>query len=149
VVPVPAEDELLARLRGLLTGDDPVPPEVVAAAEDSHSWYAIDEELARLVADSLLATDAVRGDSARLLTYRAGARTVEIEVSESAGRLRILGQLLPPAQARVRAEQPGTGVEVAAGPLGRFTIENLPPGPTRFVCAPAANPPVCTEWTVL
>ncbi len=148
---MPPDEDLLASLRGLLADDDPVPPEVVAAAEDSHVWYDVDAELALLVADSLLAAEAVRGDSARLLTFRAGTVTleVEVEVSGPAGRLRILGQLMPPTQARVRAEQPDGGAEVAAGPLGRFTFENLPPGPTRFVSTPAGDRPVYTEWTVL
>jgi hypothetical protein len=149
-------DDLLARLRGLLSGDDPVPPDVLAAAEASHSWHGVswsdlDAELAGLVADSLLATAAVRdgADSARLLTYRSGTRTVELEVSEHAGRLRIVGQLLPPTAARVRAERPDGGAETEAGRPGRFTFEDLPPGPTRFVCTPPGSAPVHTEWTVL
>src|SRR5258706_462789 len=40
VAPVPSDDELVVRLRGLFA-DDPVPPEVVAAAENSHSWYGV------------------------------------------------------------------------------------------------------------
>ena len=143
------DEDLLARLRGLLADDDPVPPEVLAAAGDSHAWLDIDAELARLVADSLLVAETVRGDTARLLTYRAGTLTVEVEVSESAGRLRILGQLMPPTPARIRAEQPDGRTEVEAGPLGRFTFENLRPGPTRFVSTLPGDRPVYSEWTVL
>ncbi len=146
---MPTDEDLLARLRALLADDDPVPPEVVAAAQESHSWYDLDAELARLIADSLLAAESVRGDSTRLLTYRAGTRTIELEVSESAGRLRILGQLMPPTPARVRAEQPRGGTEVEAGPLGRFTFEDLRPGPTRFVSTSPGDRPIYTEWTVL
>lgn len=160
---MPPEDELLARLRELLAGDDPVPPEVFAAAENSHSWYGVsasdlDAELAGLVADSLLALETVRGAEPRLLTYRAGTRTVELEVSDADGRLRVVGQLVPPSAARVRAEWGGTtggesrpdgGVEAEAGRLGRFTFDDLPPGPTRFVCTLPGGAPVRTEWTVL
>ena len=148
------DDELLARLRELLTGDDAVPPEVVAAAQDSHAWYGVsasdlDTELAGLIADSLLALESVRGPEPRLLTYRATTRTVELEVSDADGRLQIVGQLVPPTAARVRAERPDGGVETEAGRLGRFTFDDLPPGPTRFVCTLPSGVPVRTEWTVL
>jgi hypothetical protein len=154
VGPVPSDDELMIRLRDVLAGDDPVPPEVVAAAERSHSWYGVsatdlDQELAALVADSLLATEVVRGESTRLLTYRAGTRTVELEVDETDGRLRIAGQLVPPTAARVRAQWPDGGVDTEAGRLGRFTFDGLPAGPIRFVCTPPGGSPVRTEWTVL
>jgi hypothetical protein len=144
-----SDDELLGRLRVLLAEDDPVPAEVVSAARDIHSWPRIDAELARLVEDSLLSATAVRGDAARLLTFQADAVSLEIEVTEAAGRLQILGQVLPPTAAQIRVEQPGDGVDVSVGQLGRFTAENLRPGPTRFICTLAEQAPVRTEWTLL
>jgi hypothetical protein len=154
VGPVPSDDELLARLGRLLAADDPVPPGVLSAAMNSHSWYGVstsdlDAEVAALVADSLLSLESVRGTEPRLLTYRATTRMVELEVSEAEGRLRVIGQLVPPIVARVRAERPDGGVEIEAGRLGRFTFDDLPPGPTRFVCTPPGGVPVRTEWTVL
>lgn len=144
-----SDDDLLARLEALLADDDPPPAAVVAAARDSYRWRDIDAELASLTADSLLAAEAVRGEQARLLTYRAGGITIEVEVTESAGRLRVLGQLVPPRAARVRIEQPQRAVEADVRELGRFRAEELPPGPTRFVCTPAGASPVRTEWTIL
>lgn len=144
-----SDDELLGRLRDLLAGDDPVPAEVVAAARDIHSWPSIDAEIARLVEDSLLSAAEVRGDAARLLTYQADAVSLEIEVTESAGRLQILGQVMPPNAARIRVEQPGDGVDATVGDRGRFTAENLRPGPTRFICTLGEQAPVRTEWTLL
>ncbi len=147
------DEQLLDRLRGVLARVDPVPAVVVESARDSYGWRTLDAELARLVADSLLATASVRGSAARLLTYHAGDLTIEVEVTEIAGRLRVLGQVVPPQAARVLAE-PGTpgghSTEVSADPLGRFTFSDLPPGPTRFRCAREGDaPPVQTEWTVL
>jgi hypothetical protein len=153
---MPTDDDLLAQLQDLLAEDDPVPPSVVSAARDSLDWLSIDTELACLVADSLLVTAEVRGDSTRLLTYQVDDDTViEVEVTEINGRLRIIGQLVPPMAARVRAEHPGGGVEVHAGRLGRFTAEDVLRGPTRFMCTPVdddgveAGPPVLTEWILL
>ncbi len=151
---MPSDDELLTRLRDLLADDDPVPPEVFAAAEHSHTWRGVagsdlDAELAALVADSLLALESVRGDEPRLLTYRSGTRTVELEVDDADGRIRVTGQLVPPTPARVRAERPDGRVETEAGRLGRFAFDDLPSGPTRFVCTPPGEHPVRTEWTVL
>jgi hypothetical protein len=145
------------RLAHLLRQFDPVPANVVDAARSSFGWRTLDWELARLTADSLLVSADVRGEEPRLLTYQAGGRTIEAEVSDLDGRLRILGQLSPPQPARVRADQPAAaaGVEVVADPLGRFAIRDLPPGPTRLVCQPLgpdgepAGAEVHSEWLVL
>ena len=144
----PTDDELSARLATELAGDDPVPPLVLAGARDSLAWRTVDAQLARLVADSLLATADVRGDEARLLTYQAGDVVVELEVTEVDGRVSVAGQLVPPAPALVRAEQPGGVVEVDADRFGRFTIGDLNRGPTRFVCG-GDEPLALTEWTLL
>ena len=148
------DDDLLDRLRGMFTQADPVPPLVLGAARDSYGWRTIDAELARLVADSLMATASVRGSAARLLTYHAGDLTIEVEVTEIAGRLRVLGQVVPPQAARMHADQQGSAggrvAEVSADALGRFVFGDLSPGPTRFRCArESGGPPVQTEWTVL
>lgn len=151
----PDDDALAGEVGELLRRSDPVPPEVVATARASFGWQALDAELARLTADSLLAAADVRGEPARLLSYQAGERTIEVEVTNQDGRLRILGQLVPLQPARVRAEQPAGTVEATADQLGRFAIRDLPPGPTRFACQPLgpAGEPVgaelVSEWQVL
>jgi hypothetical protein len=124
------------RLAELLRAADPVPDRVVEAARDSFGWRTLDTELAQLTADSLLVGADVRGEQPRLLSYQAGKRTIEVEVSELDGRLRILGQLVPPQQARIRADQPAGGVAAIADQLGRFAMRDLPPGLTRFACQP-------------
>jgi hypothetical protein len=146
-----SDDPLAGEVAELLRRVDPVPAEVVAAAQASFGWQALDAELARLTEDSLLATADVRGEPARLLSYQAGERTIEIEVTNLDGRLRILGQLVPPQSARVRAEQPAGTVEASADGLGRFSIRDLPPGATRFAVQPLEPPgaELASEWQVL
>lgn len=149
--------ELLAgELQDLFTRADPVPAEVLAAGRSSFGWRDLTAELALLTADSLVAGSAVRGDEpARLLSFQAGDWTIEIEVSVHGGRLRVLGQLVPPRPARLRADHPGGSVTVAADPLGRFAVRDLPPGPTRFACQPLgddgapAGVEIHSQWQVL
>lgn len=150
----PRDAGLLAQLRPLLEADDPVPPEVVAAARAASTWRRIDEELAELVEDSIGVAAGVRGGAARLLTYQLGTLTIELEVSTSGGTLRLLGQVVPPQPARIRAEQGGGAVTAVADHLGRFRVDGLASGPTRLVCTPvgpdgAPGTPVRTEWTIL
>lgn len=141
-----SDDPLAARLARLFAEADPVPEAVLAAARAGLGWRNLDAEVASLVADSLWDAGAVRGDAARLLTFEAGELTIEVEVSDVGGRLRVLGQVVPPRAVEVRVEQPGGGVLVTADEWGRFAVPDLPTGPTRFVCG---DPAVGTEWTVL
>jgi hypothetical protein len=143
------DESMFEELGEVLRRVDPVPPAVVTAARESYAWREVDAALARLTADSLRNLAAVRGGSGRLLTFAAGAVTIEVEVTLAGGRLRVLGQLVPPQPARVRVDQPGGSVEVAADRLGRFAVADLPAGATRFHCIPAEGEPVRTEWTLL
>jgi hypothetical protein len=151
----PADAALLDRLRPLIEEDDPVPPEVTAAAKAASTWRRIDEELAELgeladlTGDSLTLAAGVRGGATRLLTYEAGDLTIEIEVSTDDGRIRILGQVVPAAVVLVRVEQPARAVEVTTDELGRFRATGLASGPTRLSLTPPGAAPVHTGWTLL
>lgn len=151
----PADAALLDRLRPLVDEDDPVPPEVVAAARAAGAWRRMDEALARLTDDSVNLSAGVRGGATRLLTFEAGELTIEIEVSEADGRNRVLGQVVPVRRALVRVEQPAHTEETTTDALGRFRIADLPAGPTRLHCTPLRTDgtpdgvPVRTQWTLL
>ena len=150
-----SDEALTARLGALLAGHDPVPAAVLAAAREGLRWHDPDAELARLVADSHgaeagAAPAGVRGGAARLLTFEAGPLVIEVEATATTGgRLRLVGQFVPPEPASVRAEQPAGSVTVPADALGRFTIPELVPGPTRLACLRPGAADVRTEWTVL
>lgn len=145
-----SDEELLVRLGSLLAEVDAVPESVRAAAVASYSWRSPDAELARLV-ESMSGAAEVRGDEARLLTFRADSITIEVEVIPVRDRLRIVGQLVPPQPARVQVEQPGSDSTVGtdADGLGRFMLDDTAPGPARLVCTLADSGPICTEWTIL
>jgi hypothetical protein len=155
------DEQLAVELAELLRRFDPVPDRVLDAARASLGWRTLEADLAQLIADSRLATGAaVRGEPPRLLTFQAGDRiTIELEVSElgdqHGGRLRVLGQLVPPRPARIRAERPDGTVEVAADPLGRFALRDLSRGPLRLTCRPLGpdgepeGAEAHTEWLVL
>ncbi|NIL41044.1 hypothetical protein HCB17_07575 [Salinispora arenicola] len=144
-----SDDDLISRLGSLLAEVDSVPESVRAAAVASYSWRSPDTELAQLV-DSMSAAD-VRGDEARLLTFRADSITIEVEIIPIRDRLRIVGQLVPPQPARVQVEQPGSASTSGtdADLLGRFAFDDTSPGPTRLVCTPPGSETVHTEWTTL
>ena len=76
-----------------------------ARARWAFTWRTVDSELAELVADSAtdeLALSGVRSDAGpRLLTFEVSQLelAVEVQVTESAGARRLLGQVVPPQQA--------------------------------------------------
>lgn len=121
-----ADDALLAELAGVLRPYTVPPPEVVEAARQSFTWRTIDAELAALTHDSLLDDEPVLARAAaqpRILTFEAGELTIEVEVDETPGGRRLLGQLVPagPAELELRCAGADT-VTSAADEYGRFTL---------------------------
>src|SRR5436305_155195 len=113
------DDRLMDQLRAVAGQVEPVPPDVVAAAQASLTWRTVDDELAELAFDSRLDTGALAGTRSatmvgpRLLTFSAGERHVELEVTEIGRDRRLVGQLVP--------GQPGS-IEVRAG-VGTMRVE--------------------------
>ena len=80
---------------------------------------------AELAHDSLIAPpDAgVRAvGQPRILTFTAGALTVEVEVDDVPGARRLIGQLTPPGPARLELRGGGGDVAGEADELGRFVL---------------------------
>jgi hypothetical protein len=145
------DEHLLAALGEVLRTSEPPPSWSVDLAKGSYDLLAIDAELAVLTSDSWLATrSAIRSAAApRLAVFDAGDLSVEIliEPAARAGSWRLIGQLTPPAPARVgvrtpRAEPAWTG----ADDLGRFAVDDIPAGPLSLICTRDGMRPAVTQW---
>ena len=136
----PDDDTLLAELRHVIGQVDPVPEPVRIAARAAIEWRTLDAELAALVHDSAIDERAlaVRGTAAgpRALTFEAGDVTIEIEaeVTDDAGTLRLVGQLVPPQAADVAVRHGDELVAVRADERGRFASSAISPGPVSLRC---------------
>jgi hypothetical protein len=147
----PDDDVAMDELRALASADDPVPAKVLAAAHGSFTWRTIDAELAELAYDSALDTErlaAVRSeDTIRLLTFETPELTIELEVTALGAGRRIVGQLVPPGPGSVELRHAGGLLELEADALGRFTAEDVEPGPVSLRCTrEGAGTVVKTEW---
>lgn len=147
------EEQLLGELRALAKVVDPVPSEVSFAAKGSFAWRRIDADLAELTFDSLLEDAAMAGvrggDTVRLVSFEAGDVSVEVEITEAGARRRLIGQLVPPQVARVEIRTADDHREVDADELGRFAVDQLPPGPASLRCRLSSGRVVETGWVVL
>jgi hypothetical protein len=140
------------RLAGLVI--DPVPERVTFAAKASLAWRTIDAELAELTYDSALDAERltlVRGASAaRMLTFSAGDLTVDVEVEETNGDLRLIGELAPAQRAFIAVRHPEGTIEVETDEVGRFRTGSVPAGPISLSLRLAAGgSTVQTEWITL
>ena len=131
-----------------------LPVDVVAAAKAAIVWRTMDDELAELTYDSSLddlAASGVRsGEPSRLLTFEAPGLVVEVESLEAGARRRLVGQLVPAQTGRVEVRHGGGTTSVEADDLGRFTADDVAPGPVSLRCVGAdGTVAVVTDWVVV
>lgn len=149
------DDHLVADLRRLASRRDGVPAEVLASAKGTFTWRTIDADLAQLTFDSAVETPELAGvrgaATARLLTFEASTLSVEIEVSASGSRRRIVGQLVPGHVAVVEVLHDGGSEEVETDDIGRFAVDGIFPGPVRIDvrAADQPGPSVSTAWVIV
>jgi len=147
----PGDDALETALRDAADRFDPVPPALRWAAVAAFELRSLDAELAALAFDSAQELATVRGPSGlRLLTFAAGERTIELELSPGDAGRRVVGQIFPVGPDRLEVQRPDTDadpIEVPVDPLGRFTA-TLTPGPFRLRCRWPGEVPTAlvTEW---
>ena len=154
-----SDDELMAELTLLAARFDPVPAEVVTKAQSSYASGSVwDTALAKLVYDSTTDQNDTRalvraGPGARDLTFQAPDLTIEVEIGPSdssrQGHCQILGQLVPAGAASIEVRLPGGSFLVRADDLGRFAVEDAPPGPISLRCTPAGTATTDTEWILI
>lgn len=154
-----SDDLLMAELELLAARFDPVPAEVKTGARAAYSQgTAWDAALAQLVFDSTTDPDDTRalvrgGTGTRELTFEGPDLTIEVEVGldepARSGRVRILGQLVPPTAASIEVCRADGSTTIAADRLGRFSVEGAPSGPMRLRCTPEGAAPTATEWILI
>ncbi|WP_245936268.1 hypothetical protein [Streptomyces cahuitamycinicus] len=123
---------------------DPVPAELQQIAVDAYALHDLDARVAELTFDSLVDALPVRGltDVPRMLTFRAGEVTVDVEVTAQG----LMGQVLPPQPARIEVlGGPRPGSPLMADDLGRFTGDAPPTGPFALRLR-TGEAVVVTEW---
>lgn len=150
------DNELEEELRRLASRLDPVPPELTATAADAFGWRDIDAELAALVYDSALDEEEatlVRGAlDRRLVSFRAGDVTIDVEVTAVASGRSVIGQIEPPQRAVVDIRRRGGVVSTEADELGRFHAGTLPAGPISLRLRPLAGAGaqlLVTDWVLI
>ncbi|WP_328884248.1 hypothetical protein [Streptomyces sp. NBC_00299] len=123
---------------------DPVPAQLRQLAVEAFALHDLDARIAELTFDSVVDAIPVRGatDVPRMLTFRAGEVTVDVEVTAQG----LMGQVLPPQQARIEVlAGPQTAIPVEADDMGRFTSDAPPNGPFALRLRTGAEV-VVTEW---
>jgi hypothetical protein len=120
-----SNDDLGAALHSLLAAVDPVPEAALQAAYSAISWRDLDSQLAQLTSDTAAERQLahLRGQPPRLLTFRSGAITIDLEVSADGAAVRLLGQLDPPVGATVTVQSDAASATSQADPRGRFSMD--------------------------
>jgi len=144
------DDQLIAALGDAIQHADPVPERVLAGARAAFTWRTIDAELAELVFDSATELTGVRSEvMPRQVTFQAPGVEIEVMVIEN-GQRRIVGQLVPPSEVTVQLASGDSVAETQTDQLGRFTFNDVLPGPVRLsVLGSSGEDVVHTEWVLL
>ena len=168
------DDVLLAELAEVLGRVAGPPAELLALSRELYTWRTVDAELAELAHDSLAAdlqiaesqidesqthesqTDdmavGVRaGQQPRTLSFETDSLLIEVELDDTVGARRLIGQLVPAGPARLELRSPDGGTRSgSADELGRFVLE-LPArhGPVSIRCTLPDGAVVETPWESL
>ncbi|MFD4506763.1 hypothetical protein [Streptomyces sp. NPDC058457] len=134
-------EEELRRAAAVL---DPLPAELLQLAMDAYVLHDLEARVAELTFDSLVDAIPVRGveDPPRMLTFRAGDLTVDVEVTGDG----LLGQLLPPQSARIEVlGGPAVARPLTVDGMGRFAGDTPPAGPFALRLRTGGDV-IVTEW---
>jgi hypothetical protein len=147
------DEGLLGELRQLAREVDPVPDKVRSFAQAALGWRRIDADLAELLSDSALESEALAGTRgvarARVVSFRASDLEIDVEIREADAGIVLMGQLAPgaPAAVEVQRDDGSTAAAVEADGLGRFRAELAEGGRIRLlVRRESPAPPVETSW---
>ena len=143
------DDELLALLGQALAAADPPPAHVLDGARAAYTWRTIDAELAELVFDSARELTGVRSEDVnRQVTFEAPGIEIEVMVIDDETR-RLVGQLIPPTESKIELVSDDSVSSMTTDHLGRFSFDDVAPGPVRLVVKGEDDRPlVQTEWVL-
>jgi hypothetical protein len=143
------DNELIEELRTVLRRTDPVPAEVTDFAKAALGWRRLDAQLAELLEDSALESEAAalaRGAAGlRSLTFRSDELAIDIEVQPG----RLLGQLAPPpaaATVELQVENGDVSATTESDSLGRFRLALEGEGRFRLRILRRGESAVETSW---
>jgi hypothetical protein len=149
------DDTILSEVGALLRRVDPVPEDLTLAARSALAWRRMDAELAELLHDSTLEAEplaGIRGSGGgwRALTFEApDGLSIEVEVGAERSKRSIIGQIVPPSEAKVVVRFPGADLPLAADALGRFQASDLRAGPVSLRCEFADGRAIETGWVTI
>jgi hypothetical protein len=152
------DDRLIDELRDLFSQRDPVPPLVTQSAKAALGWRRLDAELAELLADSALDVELLglaRGARATLrsMSFSVGELAIDVEIHGEGDDREVLGQLHPPARARIELQSADQAVStiIESDSLGRFRTKLPAAGSIRLrVASDAAGADwIETSWIPL
>lgn len=153
---LPDDDHrLIARLGAVAREIDAPPPVVYELGRQVYQLHRIDDQLAELVADSLLDSHAVRVATTdiRLLSFESAGASIELQISREGSTTSILGQLTGGAVAvggRAYLQTPsGAAGYVPIDADGRFEFLDAPHALVRVRVESLDAPSVSTPWVVL
>lgn len=144
------DEQLSARLTAIAAVADPPPPGLAETAKALFGLGRLDAELAELVRDSAETLElAIRADGDdRLLSFEAGAATVEMQVSERADRRDVVAHVsgITLEAAAVETLAGAHSLQVDDGVL---IARDLSAGPLRLRLTPPAGPAIVTSWVTI
>ena len=143
------ESRLMRRLGDALGPDEP-PAGLEERLDALYALADLDRDLAELLAPAEAEAAGVRGVTAPgeplLFETTGGAVTIEVTLTTSG----VHGQLLGGPVREVGLERiTGEGVTAPVDALGRFSFDDVTPGPVRLRLAGPGTRPVTTDWFLL
>ncbi len=147
--------DLLAELGRVAALVDPEPPYLRELGRAALSIRHVDADLAELVADSVMATGAVRSVDAtttRILVFAHGRLSLDVQADFADDGWELLGvaEGVGLSATRVDVENAAGGLMTAhLDRLGRFAFVGVPSGLIRLRVVDAGEVDVTTEWVRL
>jgi len=149
--PEPLDDDEMLDLARSVMAEAAVPDAVLTAARAAFELRNLDAELAALIYDSrtderLLAGTRAAADAPRVLVFRTGEATLEVEFADG----RALGQIDPAAGGTISLESPqGRLGQAEVDASGCFSIAGDFAGMIRVCLHDGAEATLVTEWARL